>query len=200
MLPYTYLCAPNEACRLSAASDRLNLLQWISGISATQCLLLPFLPVPVHPQARTLFTQRHGGWTPFTHREERKQRWDTGKKSSRDMQTRASVWAQTAAERCGYFWSRRGFTQWSYISGIPLVSALKREFSSCSKELKQQGANFRRDASTGYISMRCFSSLNAMTLLPSQLKQSNCIKDHFSSEPEAKSWSWPSQMLFWNKP
>lgn len=92
-------CVPKwSMSTISRLCKRLNLLQRISGISVTQCLLLLFLPNPVHPQACTLFTQRHGGWTPFTHREERKQRWDTGKKSSTDKQTRVSVWAQTAEE------------------------------------------------------------------------------------------------------
>lgn len=92
-------CAPKwSMSTISRLCERLNLLRRISGISVTQCLLLLFLPSPVHPQACTLFTQRHGGWTPFTHREERKQRWDTGKKSSTGMQTRVSVWAPTAKE------------------------------------------------------------------------------------------------------
>lgn len=91
-------CAPKwSMSTISGLCQRLNLLQGILGISATQHLLLPFLPALL-THSRTLFIQRHGGWTPFTHREERKQRWDTGKKSSRDMQTRVSVWAQTAAE------------------------------------------------------------------------------------------------------
>lgn len=97
---------PSEACLLSAASVRLYLLRGISGISATQGLLLPFLSTLLththkntHTHtAHTLFIQRHGGWPSFTHREERQQRWDTGKKSSEDLQTRVSVWAPTAAE------------------------------------------------------------------------------------------------------
>lgn len=93
---------PSEACLLSAASVRLYLLRGILGISATQGLLLPFLSTLLthtHKNtAHTLFIQRHGGWPSFTHREERQQRWDTGKKSSEDLQTRVSVWAPTAAE------------------------------------------------------------------------------------------------------
>lgn len=46
----------------------------------------------------------------------------------------------------------------------------------------------------------CFSSLTAMTSMALQLKQFHCIKHHFPEGPEAKSWSWPSQMMFWNKP
>ena len=49
------------------------------------------------------------------------------------------------SQRCGYFWSHREFTWWIYITGIPLVSALQTDFSSCAKGLKQQGASFRGD-------------------------------------------------------
>lgn len=97
---------PTEACLLSAASVRLYLLRGILGISATQGLLLPFLSTLLthtHKNTHThtthtLFIQRHGGWPSFTHREERQQRWDTGKKSPEDLQTRVSVWGPTAAE------------------------------------------------------------------------------------------------------
>lgn len=92
--------------------------------------------LPCSPTACTLFIQRHGGWTPFTHREESKQRWDTGKKSSRDMQTGVSVWAQTAAE-VGLFLELWRIRRWIYISGIPLMSALKRDFCCRSKETLQ---------------------------------------------------------------
>lgn len=84
---------------MSTISDfcqRLNLLQGMLGMSATRLPVVanPSLPSS-HTRAHALFTQRHGGRTPFS---QRKQRWDTGKKSSRDMQTRVSVWAQTLAE------------------------------------------------------------------------------------------------------
>lgn len=92
-------CVPKwSMSAISGFYERLNLFQGIWGISAMQRLLCrSSLPLSTH-KPRALFTQRHVGWTPFTHREERKQDWDTGKKSSRDMQTRACVWAQTVAE------------------------------------------------------------------------------------------------------
>lgn len=46
-------------------------------------------------------------------------------------------------QRCGYFWSCKGFTQRVYVAGIPLVSALKRNCSSRLAELKQLSVNFR---------------------------------------------------------
>lgn len=101
-----HIVVPTCAPQWSMSTVRLYLLQGISGISATQGLLLPFLSTLLththkntHTHtAHTLFIQRHGGWPSFTHREERQQRWDTGKKSSEDLQTRVSVWAPTAAE------------------------------------------------------------------------------------------------------
>lgn len=82
---YLPVCAPVKHVYYQRP---LSELRGILGISATQRLSLLVPPCP----ARTLFTQRHGGWTPFTHREERKQWWDTGKKSARHMKTRVSVW------------------------------------------------------------------------------------------------------------
>lgn len=92
---------PSEACLLSAASVRDSICcreSWESQLRSASCCCSS---LPHSHTGCTWFIQRHGGWTPFTHREERKQRWDTGKKSSRDMQTRVSVWAQTAL-RWGY--------------------------------------------------------------------------------------------------
>lgn len=94
----TYLCAQTKHVSYQRLLWETKSLSGNLGNLSHAAPLVPFLPAPVHPQARALFTQRHVGWTPFTHREERKQDWDTGKKSSRDMQTRDCVWAQTVAE------------------------------------------------------------------------------------------------------
>lgn len=91
---------PTGACRIvRGLRQRPNLLQGnLGNLSNAEPLLalLKDLNTHTHTHAQThkhtahaLFIQRHGGWTPFTHREERQQKRDTGKKSS--MQTRVSV-------------------------------------------------------------------------------------------------------------
>lgn len=100
-------CAPQWSmstigglCQTISAAGNLGNLSHAGPLVA-----VPLYPAHTHTHknththtAHTLFIQRHGGWPSFTHREERQQRWDTGKKSSEDLQTRVSVWAPTAAE------------------------------------------------------------------------------------------------------
>lgn len=85
-----------------------------------------------------LFIERDGGWTPFTHKEEK-----TKQKNKDEIQVRSHPETRRQGlacehqppQRCGYFWSCKGFTQWVYITGIPLVSAYNRNCSSRLAEL-----------------------------------------------------------------
>lgn len=93
-----------------------------------------------------LFIERDGGWTPFTHKEEKNKtkNWDEIQvRSHPETRRQGLACERRPPQRCGYFWSRKGFTQWVYITEIPLVSALKRNCSTRLEELKQLSVNFR---------------------------------------------------------
>lgn len=97
----TYLCAPvKHVYYRRPLSDYICCGEsWESQPRRASCCRSSHTHIKTHTHtAHTLFIQRHGGRPSFTHREERQQRWDTGKKSSEDSQTRVSVWAPTAAE------------------------------------------------------------------------------------------------------
>lgn len=136
----------DAACHLSTASVRDGFCSRESRESrpcSASCCRSSLLPSTHKPVLSLRFVYRtRWGLDTLHSQRRRKKRWDTGKKSSRDTQTRVSVWAPTA-QRCGYFWSWKGFTQWVYITGIPLVSALKRNCSSRVAELKQLSVHFR---------------------------------------------------------
>lgn len=126
-------CAPKwSMSAISGLRQRLNLLQGISGISATQRLLLPFLPGPAHPQSvLCLYRDIGAGHPSLTEKKENKDEIQVRS----HPETRVSVWAPSAAE-VGLFLELQRIlldTWWIYITGIPLMSALKRDFS-CSQE------------------------------------------------------------------
>lgn len=96
-----------------------------------------------------LFIERHGGWTPFTHKEEQNKD-EIQVRSHPETRRPGLACEHRPPQRCGYFWSCKGFTQWVYITGIPLVSALKRNGSSRWAELKQLSVTFRRNINRLY--------------------------------------------------
>lgn len=96
-----------------------------------------------------LFIERDGGWTPFTHREE-KNKDEIQVRSHPETRRQGLACEHRPPQRCGYFWTCKGFTQWVYITGIPLVSALKRNGSSRWAEPKQPSVTLRSNVNRLY--------------------------------------------------
>lgn len=123
---------PSEACLLSAASVRLYLLRGILGISATQGLLLPFLStllththIKTHTQLTLCLYKDMGAGHPSL--TEKKDNKDEIQVRSHPKTCRQGLACERRPlQRWGYFWSCEGFTQSIYITGMPLMSALKR--------------------------------------------------------------------------
>lgn len=146
------LVRPTEACLLSAAGPLSETSiccreSWESQQRSASCCRSS-----LSHTACTLFIQKDmgAGHPSLTEKKENKDEIQVRSHPETCRQGLACE-RRPAAQRWGYFWSREGFTQWIYITGIPFMSALKRDFSCCSEEtleiwkgaLKQQCAIFR---------------------------------------------------------
>lgn len=142
---YTHGCLPvrpNWACPLSAVSVWDSVWRWLGNLgNLSHAVLLVATPPPTHGRS-TLFTQWHGGRTPFAHAEERQPRWDPGKESSPG---RHAGRRGLACEDAAIFGAAEGGEHLMvfYIAGMLFVSARFKSDSCCIK-LKKQVASFGR--------------------------------------------------------
>lgn len=160
-----------QTCACECSNVSYQKLQWQTAFAAGNLENLshaaPLVAVPLcaRPPTSLCFVYRKG-WgldTLHSQRRRRKNKDEIQVRSQPETRRQELACEHRAPQRCGYFWSCKGFTHWVYITGIPLVSALKRNHSSCLAELKQLSANFRTDINMLYKRM-VLNDLSGLTI------------------------------------
>lgn len=118
---------------ISGLCQRLSLLRGNLGNLSYAAPLVAVPPCPAHPQpGLCLYKDMGAGHPSLTEKKENKDEIQV--RSHPETGRQGLACERRLPQRWGYFWNCEGFTRWIYITGIPLKSALKRDFSSCSKE------------------------------------------------------------------
>lgn len=113
-------------CQTESAAGNLGNLS-----NAAPLVAVP--PCPARPQpVLCLYKDMGAGHPSLTEKKENKDEIQV--RSHPETCRQGLACEHRPPQRWGYFCNCRGFLRWIYITGIPLMSALKRDFSSCLKE------------------------------------------------------------------
>lgn len=160
----------NAACYPSVRDCFCNRESRESQPCSASCCRSSLLPSSHKPVLSLCFVYRKRWGLDTLHSQRRKKNKDEIQVRSHPETRRQGLACEhRPPQRCGYFWTCKGFTQWVYITGIPLVSALKRNGSSRWAELKQPSVTLRSNINRLYKYDIFLYDLSGLTITPISL-------------------------------